>query len=124
MEELSARRRAEDWLAPERRYIWYNIFMPPFLNSAALILLGFLPSLIWLVFYYREDCHPEPKHLITRAFLMGIIVSPLAIIFQYAFLKLTPGFYSDFVAIKGPGFFFWSALVEEVIKFYAIRLTI
>ncbi len=98
--------------------------MPPLLHSLGLIALGLLPSLIWLVFYFREDCHPEPKHLIARAFLMGIIISPIAILLQYGFVRLTLNFYSEAVASKSPSFFLWSAFVEEFIKFYAIKLTI
>lgn len=103
----------------------------PLSYSLLLVFLGFLPSLIWLNFYFREDCHPEPKHLLTKVFLMGIITSPLAILFQLAMAKcsalaslqqyclpigiLTP---------SSPEFFFWSAFVEEIIKFYAIKITI
>ena len=98
--------------------------MPPILYSVGLIALGLLPSLVWLVFYFREDCHPEPKHLIARAFLMGIIISPIAIILQYAFIKLTANFYLESIVSRSPGFFLWSAFIEEFIKFYAIKLSI
>jgi len=41
----------------------YNKNMPPLLNSALLVTLGLLPSLLWLSYYLRKDCHPEPKTL-------------------------------------------------------------
>lgn len=99
--------------------------------SIFLVFLGFLPSLIWLNFYFREDCHPEPKSLIMRVFLMGIIVSPLAILLQLALVQcgeiaslkkycLPIGFLMP----NSPEFFMWSAFVEEIIKFYAVKLTI
>ncbi|OGN01491.1 MAG: hypothetical protein A3B91_05230 [Candidatus Yanofskybacteria bacterium RIFCSPHIGHO2_02_FULL_41_29] len=107
--------------------------MPSFSYSALLIFLGFLPSLIWLNFYFREDCHPEPKHLLTKVFLMGIIISPLAILFQLLLVKCTGGSglslqkFCSPVGIfmpSSPEFFIWSSFVEEFIKFYAIKLTI
>ncbi len=55
---------------------------------------------------------------------MGIIISPIAIILQYAFVEIASHFYTQTLASKSPGFFLWSAFVEEFIKFYAIRLTI
>lgn len=103
----------------------------PFSNSILLVLLGFLPSLIWLNFYFREDCHPEPKHLLTKVFLMGIIISPLAILFQFLLVKCqgvagTEKFCSPagLLSPSSPEFFLWSSFVEEFIKFYAIKLII
>lgn len=98
--------------------------------SAFLVFLGFLPSLIWLNFYYREDCHPEPKNLLARVFLMGIIISPIAILLQLALVKC-----GEIIAVKAclpsgvllpnsPEFFLWSAFVEEFIKYYAVRIMI
>ena len=105
--------------------------MASFSNNALLVLLGFLPSLIWLNFYFREDCHPEPKHLLTKVFLMGIIISPLAILFQLLLVKCELAvnlqkfcFPIGVLTPSSPEFFFWSALVEEFIKFYAIKLMI
>lgn len=105
--------------------------MPSIPYSALLIFLGFVPSLIWLNFYFREDCHPEPKHLLTRVFLMGIIVSPLAIIFQILLVKCagisvleTICVHTGVLTPSSPEFFLWSAFVEEVVKFYAIKIAI
>ncbi len=99
--------------------------------SILLVFLGFLPSLIWLNFYFREDCHPEPKHLLTKVFLMGIVVSPLAILFQLLLIKcggisILQKFCLPIGVLlpSSPEFFLWSAFVEEVVKFYAIRIAI
>jgi len=99
--------------------------------SALLVFLGFLPSLIWLNFYFREDCHPEPKHLLTKVFLMGIIISPIAILFQILLVKCTGiallqkvCLHTGLLESSSPEFFLWSAFVEEVVKFYAIKMTI
>jgi RsiW-degrading membrane proteinase PrsW (M82 family) len=100
--------------------------MPPIFQSAGLIVLGLLPSLIWLVFYYREDCHPGPKHLLARTFLTGIIIAPLAVVFQLGFIKI-----AEFVdplsksyITQSVGFFLWAAFIEEFVKFYATYIAI
>lgn len=100
--------------------------MPSFAESAGLILMGLVPSLAWLTFYFREDCHPEPKALLARAFLIGIIVSPLAIILQLLFVKGVALAFSlpESSLSGGPVFYFWAAFVEELIKFAAVFIAI
>lgn len=85
-----------------------------------LIVLGFVPSLSWLGFYLKKDIHPEPKYLISRTFLMGIILAPLAVAAQWSFKTLIP--------ISGTTgstvFFLWAAFIEEVVKFLAVRFVV
>jgi RsiW-degrading membrane proteinase PrsW (M82 family) len=78
-----------------------------------LVLLGTLPSLIWLSWWLKKDAHPEPKAMITKTLLLGVILSPLAIIFELLFANVTG--MSD-----GPGFFLWAAVVEETVKYWAV----
>jgi RsiW-degrading membrane proteinase PrsW (M82 family) len=96
------------------------------LQSAGLIVLGLIPSLIWLAFYYREDLHPEPKSLIARTFLLGVILAPLAIVFQFLFIKfVAPSMGVELYSLaKTPMFFLWAAFVEEVVKFAAVYILI
>ncbi len=100
--------------------------MSPILINAILITLGLTPSLVWLYFYARKDCHPEPKNLIAQTFLMGIIISPIAILLQFSFAQLasTATGTSQAVTQNSSYFFLWAAGVEEVIKFYAVRMLI
>ncbi|OGN00719.1 MAG: hypothetical protein A2651_02980, partial [Candidatus Yanofskybacteria bacterium RIFCSPHIGHO2_01_FULL_42_12] len=93
-------------------------------NSAFLVALGLAPSLVWLSFYLRRDCHPEPKYLLTKAFLMGIIVSPLAILLQLGFSELKNVFDYTIFNQGSPSFFLWSSLVEEFLKFFAVFLVV
>src|SRR3989344_2531343 len=96
------------------------------LINIALIALGLVPSLVWLYFYSRKDCHPEPKNLLAQTFLMGIIVSPIAIILQFSFTQIASTIVeiSRAVAQNSSYFFLWAAAVEEAIKFYAVRMLI
>ncbi len=52
------------------------------------IILGLLPSFIWLLFYLRKDHHPEPNSMVIRIFLYGMIITlPVAAI-ELGFGKL------------------------------------
>lgn len=92
--------------------------------TATLVIMGLAPSLIWLSFYLKRDCHPEPKPLLAKAFLMGIIISPLAILLQLGFSELKHIFDFEFLYQGSPAFFLWSSLVEEFLKLLAVYLVI
>ncbi|MFH1460799.1 MAG: PrsW family intramembrane metalloprotease, partial [Patescibacteria group bacterium] len=46
------------------------------------ILLGLLPSFIWLSFYLKKDKKPEPNSMILKVFALGMFMAPLAIILE------------------------------------------
>lgn len=100
--------------------------MSPVLVNIVLVVLGLTPSLVWLSFYSRKDCHPEPKNLLAQTFLMGIIISPIAILLQFGFSQLasTVTGISQATTQDSSYFFVWAAAVEEAMKFYAIRMLI
>jgi RsiW-degrading membrane proteinase PrsW (M82 family) len=84
--------------------------------------LGLLPSLLWLVYWLRKDCHPEPKVLITKTLLLGIILSPLAIAAQFLFGDLLASAFGmdPSIIMDSPVFYLWAALVEEAVKYLAV----
>jgi protease PrsW len=56
------------------------------------VILGLLPSLIWLAFYLRKDKHPEPNSMVIRVFIWGILLAPLAIVLEIGLVwVLDPG---------------------------------
>ncbi len=77
-----------------------------------LIVSAILPAFVWLVFFLKEDIHPEPKKLLFRAFGFGIIFTVPALIAQI-FFKDAVG--SDNLIV----YFLGLALIEEVFKFFA-----
>jgi RsiW-degrading membrane proteinase PrsW (M82 family) len=87
-----------------------------------LVLLGILPSLIWLWYWLHKDSHPEPKVLITKVLLLGIMLSPLAIVFQLLFVQLAARIMNVDASTlsSGPGFYLWASFVEEVVKYLAV----
>ena len=38
-----------------------------------IIILGLLPGFAWLLFYLKEDLHPEPKKMLAKVFLVGAL---------------------------------------------------
>ena len=97
--------------------------MSPLTTDIFLIFLGFLPSLIWLGIFLRKDCHPEPRFLLIRVFLMGMILSPIAVGLQWAFVGLGEKAGLGIFSFNSAHFFMWAALVEEVIKYWAVKFT-
>ncbi len=85
------------------------------------LLLGTIPSLAWLVFYLREDPHPEPKRLIAETFFAGAICTLVVLACQQAF---NGWLYAQGLARQGLYGLFGLALIEEVFKFLAARLVI
>ena len=76
------------------------------------LLGGILPALLWLSFWLREDRkHPEPKGLIGKTFLFGM----LAVIVVLPFQKGVDAVFPDMIL---PAIFLW-AVLEECFKFAA-----
>ncbi len=46
------------------------------------ILLGFLPSLVWLLFYLRKDVHPESNKMILKIFFYGMLAAIVAVLIE------------------------------------------
>lgn len=91
-------------------------------SYALLIALGLLPSFIWLVYWLRKDCHPEPKAMITKVLLLGIMLSPLAIVAQLLAVQMVAKFtgMDPDILSNSPWFYLWAALVEEFVKYLAV----
>jgi len=83
------------------------------------ILLGVLPSLIWLIFFLKEDLHPEPKGILARIFIYGSFTALMAVVFQYFFQDILNFFkIGEYAFIS----FFIFAAVEEILKLYKVPL--
>lgn len=96
------------------------------MNFIALIILGFVPGLIWLFFFLRKDSeHPEPKSMIIRSFVMGMLIILPAVFIERYFEKLVPDLFSFNVFINiVVSFFVAVAFVEEFVKYLVIKLWI
>lgn len=84
------------------------------------IVLGFIPGLVWLVFFLQEDYRcPEPKRLIFSTFLWGglitLYVLPLQIIAKNLLQIIN-------LSEAHPLTIFFLAGIEELLKFAVVYL--
>jgi len=98
------------------------------------ILLGLLPSLIWLSFYLKKDKNPEPNSMIIKVFFFGMLIAPIAIVFEMALIWLLKpttnpidilssmpqnNFLSALLAVT-----LIPALVEEYLKYAVVKFKV
>jgi len=85
------------------------------------IFLGLLPSFAWLIFFLREDVHPEPKKIIARVFVVGTLAAFVAVGFQILLKNILQSFQINEYHLISFCFF---GLTEEVLKFLAAYLVV
>ena len=76
---------------------------------------GFIPSLLWLWFWLKEDSHPEPRANLIYTFIAGMIVVPIAMVFEY--IALFP------LGLTGSFSLLVWAFIEEILKYGAVKKT-
>ncbi len=91
------------------------------MNYFLFILFGFLPSIIWLLFYLRKDAHPEPKTMVLKVFFFGMLIAlPTALIEVLLFRGFN---WLDFspALITGLNIFIAVAFIEEFMKYAVVN---
>ena len=81
--------------------------------------LATVPAIIWLIFFLREDTHPEPKRLVALAFMTGAVASIPVLGLQILFQKFVASPLHNFLFL-----IFGLAVIEEVFKFLAARISV
>ena len=78
------------------------------------IVLGLLPSFAWLIFFRKEDLHPEPKKMIAKVFVGGALITIAALAVQYGIRDIL-----NFLSVSEFAFisFLLFAATEEILKF-------
>ncbi|MEK7503159.1 MAG: PrsW family glutamic-type intramembrane protease [Patescibacteria group bacterium] len=56
-------------------------------KTALIAILGVFPPIIWLLFWLREDAHPEPKKEIVLVFFAGMASVIAALVLENVFLE-------------------------------------
>lgn len=96
------------------------------MNFIITIILGILPSFIWLLFFLRKDVHPEPKSMILKVFFAGALTAPVAAIagtgFQEILLDLNLSSTSAIFLLSH--IFFGVALIEEILKYIVVKFLV
>ena len=96
-------------------------------TNISYIALTFLPPVVWLLFYLREDRrHPEPKYLLILAFAGGIASALLAIAGECAFINILGSSCKEGINTTVSIFYLFLgiALIEEYLKYLAVKLLI
>jgi len=84
-------------------------------------ILGVLPSIIWLLFFLREDAHPESNRMIIKVFFCGIAAAFLAVIFEFGFLELSSEIFFPSLAVLILNIFIGVSLMEEFSKYVVVK---
>ncbi len=85
-------------------------------------LFAIIPGVLWLLFFLREDAHPEPAGMIARVFLYGSLA---AIPVTAIFILLDP-FWIEFLppALLGIAVIvLFTPLLEEITKYLSVRFS-
>ncbi|MFA5386291.1 MAG: PrsW family glutamic-type intramembrane protease [Candidatus Paceibacterota bacterium] len=85
------------------------------------LVLGLIPSFAWLLFFLKEDVHPEPKKLIASTFIFGLIAALFALFIEYTLAKSV-----KILQIENYGVIslLIMAGIEEIIKFIFVFLLV
>lgn len=89
-------------------------------TNALLVILGFLPSVVWLLLFLTKDPRPEPKYLIIKVFLFGIIIAPVVVLIEAAISEAAELSFLPRAAI----FFTLAAFVEEYMKYWVVKSSV
>jgi len=88
------------------------------------IILGLIPSTIWLLFYLRKDKRPEPNEMVIKIFIYGMAITlPVAMI-EWGFIKLLKNLDLSSVMTTAIYFLIGVAFVEELAKYLVIKFRV
>ncbi len=88
------------------------------------IFLGFVPSLIWLLFYLRKDKKPEPKRMVIKIFIYGMLITAPVAFIQLGFFYLLRGLSLPSMMTMVVYFLIGVALTEELARYLIIKLSV
>jgi len=91
------------------------------MNYPLYIVLGVLPSIIWLLYYLRKDTHPEPKLQVIRIFFWGMMAALPAIFIEKGIFEEVKKFALSPSLASILNTFLGVALVEETLKYLVVR---
>lgn len=93
------------------------------MDAIILTLVAIGPGLAWVWFFYRQDRYePEPRHLIVRTFLYGMLAVFPAALAEMPFRSFMRG-ESDMLGLLAVSFLV-VGVAEESFKFLAARLAV
>jgi RsiW-degrading membrane proteinase PrsW (M82 family) len=88
------------------------------------LFFGFIPSIIWLLYFLRKDVHPESKEMILKIFFYGFLSALVAGYIEIFLLKEISGLNLSENLAFFLGNFFGIALIEESVKYLVVRMKV
>lgn len=91
------------------------------------LLLAFLPPVLWLFFYLREDRHPEPKSLLLLSFVGGMLTAIIAVFAECLWAVIVTGASCTDLNSTGVNplwIFIGISFIEEYAKYLPVKLLI
>jgi RsiW-degrading membrane proteinase PrsW (M82 family) len=80
------------------------------------IIFGLLPSITWLLYYLQKDVHPEPKRMVLKVFLWGMLITLPAYFTEEGIKALNlPHIFYIFLGIAG---------TEEILKYLVVKFRV
>lgn len=96
--------------------------------NASYLFLTFVPPLLWLMFYLRQDRHPEPKLLLLLTFVGGMVSVVVAIVGECLFAQLMNGGSCtqgiNYMGQNAFTLFLGIAFVEEYVKYLVVKFLV
>ncbi len=107
-----------------RRYMSYFNFDPQTLVLS--IVGGFLPPLLWLIFWLKEDEAPEPRKFLVLAFFGGILAIPAALLLELFWSQGIHKWFGNAESLTMGGFLLITgfAFIEEYAKYFFVHALI
>lgn len=106
-------------------WLSYNENVAAIISANINLILAFLPPILWLLFYLREDRHPEPKLLLILTFVGGMASAFLAMVAELLLLGREGLVFGVFGIAQTPFFFFLViGFVEEYAKYLPVKFLV
>jgi len=87
-------------------------------------LISILPCIIWLLFYLRQDVHPESNKKIIEIFLFGMMMVLPALLLEESFASFLPEKIQESLLSLAIYYIIGVGLVEEFLKYLVVKLRI
>ncbi len=88
------------------------------------VILGLLPSTIWLLFYLRRDKRPEPNSMVIKVFFFGMLSTLPAALIEWPIKNFLETISLSPLLISIIYFLIAVALTEEILKFLVFKFSV
>ncbi|HOK35138.1 MAG TPA: PrsW family intramembrane metalloprotease [Candidatus Pacearchaeota archaeon] len=89
-------------------------------------IIGVFPAIIWLLFYLRQDVHPESNKKVLEIFLWGVIMVIPVLLLETAFKYIFPdaSILNQSFVLRLLYYIVAIGLVEEFFKYFVVKVRV